>query len=106
MKLNFQRNERALGKTPFFLEGQFCTPYSICLNISFWQSRFAWKCCVYNTFKEKTVLQFSKKIFSFPENLFQSSSNKNFQNPQKLSCKNMPISFEQKVILKIPSTGF
>ena len=27
-------------------QGPFCTPHSICLNISFWQSSFVWKCCI------------------------------------------------------------
>ena len=35
-------------KTPLFVIGQFCSRYSICLNIGFWQSSFEWKWCVFN----------------------------------------------------------
>ena len=34
MKLSFQKNKGVRGKTPLFLQGQFCTPRSIYLNIS------------------------------------------------------------------------
>ena len=74
MKLNFQKNKGTCGETPFFVKGQFCTSHSICLKISSRQGSFVWKCCVFNrsTFKQKRVLQFSKKRFSFPKNLSQS----------------------------------
>ena len=35
IKFSKKNNKRVLGKTPFFLLGQFLTPYSVCLNISF-----------------------------------------------------------------------
>ena len=35
LKLNFRKNKVVAGKTPFFVIGPFCTPYSICLNIGF-----------------------------------------------------------------------
>ena len=41
----------------------FCTHHSICLNIDFWYSSFAWKWCVFNisAFNWKTLLQFFEK---------------------------------------------
>ena len=35
-------------QTPFFVMGPFCTPHSICLNISFWYDSFVWKYYVFN----------------------------------------------------------
>ena len=32
MKLSFPKNKGVRGKTPFFLQGQFCTPHSNYLN--------------------------------------------------------------------------
>ena len=40
LKQNFRKGKVATGKSPFFVIGQFCTPYSICFNIAFWQSSF------------------------------------------------------------------
>ena len=48
MKLNFHKKKVVTSKSPFFVIGPFLTPHSICLNIGFWQSSFAWKCCVVN----------------------------------------------------------
>ena len=44
MKQNFQKNKVFTGKTPLFVIGPFCTPYSVCLKIGFWQGSFVWKC--------------------------------------------------------------
>ena len=38
-------------KTPFFVIVPFCTPHSSCVNTSFWQDSFVWKCCVFNLSK-------------------------------------------------------
>ena len=35
LKQNFQKNKVVTGKTPFFVIGPFCTPYSIRLNNAF-----------------------------------------------------------------------
>ena len=37
------------SKTPFFVIGPSCAPYSICLNIGSWQGSFVWKFCVFNS---------------------------------------------------------
>ena len=47
MKLNFQKNKVVSDKTPFFVRGQFCTPYSICL-FGFCKDSFVRKYCVFN----------------------------------------------------------
>ena len=44
----FSKNKEVTGKPPFFVIGPFCTSHSICLNTSFWQGSFVWKCCVFN----------------------------------------------------------
>ena len=44
----FQKNKVVTGKTPLFVIGPFCSRHSIYLNISFWQSSFEWKWCVFN----------------------------------------------------------
>ena len=44
----FQKNKAFTGKTPLFVEGQFCSRHSVWLNIGFWQSSFEWKWCVFN----------------------------------------------------------
>ena len=48
------------AKATFYVAGLFCTLYSIYLNISFWQGRFVWKCCVFhlNTPNYNMILQF------------------------------------------------
>ena len=43
----FSKNKVVTGKTPFFCE-KLCTPHSIYLNITFWQSSLVWKRCVFN----------------------------------------------------------
>ena len=68
----------------FFVIGPFCTPYSILLNIDFWEGSFV----VLST--KKTVLQIFEKDFWF----FKKSVSKvqNVQNLQWLSHKNVPVS--------------
>lgn len=39
-KLNFQKNEKVNGKTPFITVGLFCNLHSDFLNISFYQGSF------------------------------------------------------------------
>ena len=34
-EIKFSKNKGISGKTLYFVKGQFCTPNSICLNISF-----------------------------------------------------------------------
>ena len=34
-QIKLSKNEAVNGKSPFFVIGTFCTPHSICLNISF-----------------------------------------------------------------------
>ena len=88
------------GTTPFFVIGLFCTPQSICLNISFWQGSFVWKFYVFNrTFKLKNGALVFWKVFLFLGNLFQSESIENIQNFQWLSHKKMPI-FQTRGYLK------
>ena len=74
LKQIFQKNKVVTGKTPLFVIGPFCSLYSICLNIGFWQNSFEWKWCVFSLtgFNYKRVLQFFEKGFRFTENLFQS----------------------------------
>ena len=42
-----KKNEIVSGKNPFVLIGPFYTPHSLCLNITFRQGCFVWKCCVF-----------------------------------------------------------
>ena len=44
----FKKPKVVGGKTTFSVIGTFCTTYSICLNICFWQGNFGWKCCAFN----------------------------------------------------------
>ena len=74
MEQIFQKNKVVTGKTALFVIGPFCSRYSICFNIGFRQSSFAWKLCVSSLsgFNWKKFLQFFEKGLRFPENLFQS----------------------------------
>ena len=60
------KNKVVTGKTWSFVIHPFCTPHSICLNLSFWQSSFVWKYYVFNlsTSIKKACSSFLKK-FSF-----------------------------------------
>ena len=50
VKLNqkFRKNKVVAGKTPFFVIGQFCTYYSLCVNIGFRHDRLVWRWRVFN----------------------------------------------------------
>ena len=49
-KFSKKRKENVVtGKCAFFVIGSFCTPHSICLNMSFWQVNLVWKCCAFNS---------------------------------------------------------
>ena len=69
LKLSFQKNEVVSGKNSFFVIGSFVLPIQFVLTLS-----FDWVVLNRNvalSFAElKTVLQFSKKSFRFPEILF------------------------------------
>ena len=48
LKQIFKKYIAVTGKTPRFMIVPFCSGHSICLNISFWQSSFKSKWCVFN----------------------------------------------------------
>ena len=43
LKQNFRKNKVVAGKTLLFAIGQFCTYYSLCVDIGFRYDRFVWK---------------------------------------------------------------
>ena len=48
-KFSKKKKNVVTGKSAFFVIGSFCTPHSICLNVSFWQVKLVSKCCVFNS---------------------------------------------------------
>ena len=50
-KYQFSRNGVFSCKSPFFVMDPLCTPYSICVNIGFWQGSSVCKCCDFRTIK-------------------------------------------------------
>ena len=99
--------EVVTGKTPFFVVGSFCSHHSVCLNIGFWQSIFAWKWCAFNLsgLNLKTVLQFFGKALRFPEICFKVKVLKTFKTSSDCHIKTC-ISLKRRAISKIPNMVF
>ena len=102
LKQNFRKNWVVTGKTPFFVIGPFCTPYSFRLNISFWQSSFVWKCSVVNlsTFNEKMVLCFFEKGLHF--NYMFKVNNRNSRTRCEI-CSKLTIKTPERRLLLFSS---
>ena len=107
LKQNFRKNWVVTGKTPFFVIGPFCTPYSICVNIGFLQSSFA---VLYgNAMLSILVLStknryssFLKRVCDFQKIYFKVKVLKSFEIFS--DCHIKPCrSLKWKAILKIPS---
>ena len=71
LKINLQKNNVVSGKTLFNAIGPFCTPRSICLNISFWQGRFIWKCRAFNLSTLNFTPVFKRKVLVFQKTFFK-----------------------------------
>ena len=95
------------SKTPLFMIGPFCPPYSICLNTGFWRWIFygnvAFSIIVLST--KKKILLFCKKGFRFLENLFQSQNIENRQISSDLTWKYADI-FNGGLFWKSPTPVF
>ena len=90
-KQNFQKNKVDIGKAAFFVISPFCSPYSICLDIGFWEDSFVWTCYAFNhsTINYKTILQFFKeKVFVFQKICFNIEVFKTFKISSDYHMKN------------------
>ena len=72
-----------MTKSPFFVKGSFCTPYSICLNIGFWQGSLygnvAFSIVARST--KRMFSSFSKKVLVFLYIFFKVKLMKTFKIP-------------------------
>ena len=94
-------------KSLFFVISPFGTLHSFCLNNSFWQGSFVWKCCAFipSALNQKAELQFFKKGFSFRKTCFWVKALKMFKISSDCHIKTCR-SLKRRTILKIPSIVF
>ena len=82
----------------------FWNPHSICLSSSFWQSVFAWKCCVFNltTFGWKWYSSFLKRVFVFQKSNLKHKVLKTFENSSNYDIKTWWSLLEKPVLFLLP----